>query len=198
MHRKINLLPVPIFMGIAFLVLFSSCEGDYTPKPRGFQRFVFEPKTYVPYTNKCGFSFDLPDYALVVPDYLSGQIHDCWYNIYYKPFNATLHLSYNPIRNNAEYIKLSEDARTLVYKHTVKADEIYETYIENAHVKGMVYELSGNTATSFQFYVTDSTKNYIRGALYFNVQTNTDSVAPVLAYLEKDIYKMIETLRWTK
>lgn len=197
MFRKTNPLPFAIIACIV-IVLFTSCEKSYTPKPRGFQRFEFEPKKYVPYSNKCGFSFELPDYALVVPDYLSGEVHDCWYNIYYKPFNATLHISYNPIRDQKEYIKLTEDARKLVYKHTVKADEIYETYIQNAHVKGMVFELSGNTATSFQFFVSDSTKNYLRGALYFNVQTNTDSVKPVLAYLEKDIYKMIETLRWTR
>jgi gliding motility-associated lipoprotein GldD len=86
----------------------------------------------------------------------------------------------------------------LVYKHTVKADEIYETYIENETLHGMVYELSGNTASSFQFYVTDSLKNYMRGALYFNERTNVDSVSPVLTYLKKDILHMIETLKWEK
>lgn len=186
-------------LALATLLMLSlaGCKNDYIPKPRGFQRFVFEPKRYVPYSNACGFSFSLPDYAIVVPDYLSGEMRPCWYNIYYKPFNATLHISYSRIRSRNEYVKLTEDAHRMVYKHTVKADEIYETYIEKNNLQGIVYDLSGNTATSFQFYVTDSTRNYLRGSLYFNVQTNIDSIAPVLEYLKKDVYKMIETLEWT-
>jgi gliding motility-associated lipoprotein GldD len=194
MIKKIKKGSMLLLMG----ALLSACSDDYVPKPRGFQRMTFDPKNYVPYENKCGFTCELPDYAEVIPDYLSGEERECWYNIFYKPFNATLHISYSEIKNNADYIKLAEDARTLVYKHTVRADEIYETYIENENLKGMVYQLSGNTATNFQFYVTDSTRNYIRGSLYFNEQTNNDSVAPVLAFLEKDIYKMIQTLHWTK
>ena len=58
------------------------------------------------------------------------------------------------------------------------------------------FELSGNTATNFQFYVLDSTRHFIRGALYFNSQTNNDSIAPVLTYLKTDIVEMLESLRW--
>lgn len=193
MHRKTK----RNLAALLFIVLFAAgCSEDYTPKPRGFQRFVFDEKKYKPYSNDCGFSCEIPDYAVVLPDF-STEHQKCWFNVYYQPFNATLHISFSKVKKPSDLIKLSEDARTLVYKHTVRADEIYETYIENKHLRGMVYELSGNTATSLQFYVTDSVQNYMRGALYFNEHTNVDSVAPVLAYLEKDIYKMIETLRWT-
>jgi gliding motility-associated lipoprotein GldD len=177
------------------LFLLNSCSDDYTPKPRGFQRFEFPAKQYKVHQNDCGFSFEIPDYAVVLPDFTAEQ-QKCWFNVYYQPYNATLHISYDKVSSPKELERLAEDARTLVYKHTIKADEIFETYIENKHLRGMVYELSGNTATNFQFYVTDTVKSYMRGALYFNVQTDIDSVGPVLDYLKKDVLHMIETIKW--
>lgn len=184
-----------------FFVLFAffalACNNNYTPKPRGFQRFIFPQKSYTNFSNDCGFSFNIPTYAVVLPDF-STQQEKCWFNIYFKPYNATLHLSFKQVANIKELNALAEDARTLVYKHTVKADEIYETYIENKQMRGMVYELNGNTASNFQFYVTDSISKYMRGALYFNERTNIDSITPVLDYLKKDILYMLETLTWSK
>lgn len=184
------------FCLIGFSLLFVACEDDYTPKPRGFQRIEFpQEKTYSDYTSDCGFSMKVPSYVTVEPDN-HPNAEKCWYNINYGLFGATLHLSYKSFANDKDLMKLTEDARTLVYKHTIKADEIYETQIGNAYMQGMLYELSGNTATNFQFYVMDSTHHFIRGALYFNTKTNNDSVAPVLSYLKKDIVEMLESLRW--
>ncbi len=177
-------------------ILFVSCEEEYTPKPRGFQRIEFPTeKTYSEYVSDCGFSIKIPSYVTVEPDN-HPSAEKCWYNVNYGPFGATLHLSYKSFANANELMKLTEDARTLVYKHTIKADEIYETEIGNAYIQGMLYELSGNTATNFQFFVMDSTHHFIRGALYFNTRTNNDSVAPVLTYLKTDIVQMLESLRW--
>ena len=92
-----------------------------------------------------------------------------------------------------------EAMATVLAKHPhvfVIADEIYEINIRNAYLNGMLYELSGNTATNFQFYVTDNKKHFLRGALYFNVRTNTDSIAPALEHLKADVLHMLETLRW--
>jgi gliding motility-associated lipoprotein GldD len=181
---------------LAVVWVFSSCEESFVPKPRGFQRIEFPTgKTYSTYSSECGFSLDIPSYVLVEPD-LHPSAEKCWYNVNYVPFGATLHLSYKSYSSPKELIKLTEDARTLVYKHTIKADEIYETQIGNAYLHGMLYELSGNTATSFQFYVLDSTHHFMRGALYFNTKTDNDSVAPVLTFLKTDITRMLESLRW--
>jgi gliding motility-associated lipoprotein GldD len=178
------------------VVLFTAnCGNDYTPKPRGFQRFEFPSKSYIKFSSECPFGFDIPVYANAEKDMYPGA-ENCWYNINYTPYFATLHLSYKPIKSKADYVKLTEESRSLVYKHTIKADEIFETYISNHYLTGMLYELSGNTATNFQFFVTDSSHHYLRGALYFNAKTNTDSVAPVLDFLKTDIIHMIESLRW--
>jgi gliding motility-associated lipoprotein GldD len=183
------------YVVVIFVLFAASCEPDYTPKPRGFQRIEFPEHSYIPFHSDCGFSFDIPSYAHIVPDLFPGA-EKCWFNLNYGTFNATLHISYKPVNEPKELIKMTEDSRTLVYKHTVKADEIYETVISNKYLHGMLYELSGNTATNFQFYVADSSRNYLRGALYFNVKTNNDSIAPVLDFLKYDIIKMIESLRW--
>ena len=60
----------------------------------------------------------------------------------------------------------------------------------------MIYDIGGNAASSIQFYATDSTKHFIRGALYFNVAPQPDSLAPVIQYLRKDIVRLLTTLKW--
>ena len=60
----------------------------------------------------------------------------------------------------------------------------------------IVYSIDGNTASSVQFFLTDSTKNYLRGALYFNEQPRLDSIQPVLDFVKKDIDQMIKTFKW--
>ena len=45
-----------------------------------------------------------------------------------------------------------------------------------------MYDLKGNTASSLQFFVTDSTRNFLRGSLYFNAEPNKDSLAPVMDF----------------
>lgn len=181
---------------IAFCFLFIyGCEENYVPKPRGYQRLDLPEHKYQAITNPCGFSIEIPEYAILAAD-THPTAEPCWYNLYYKPFNATLHLSVKSFSNANELYTMMEDSRTMVYKHTVKADEIYEINIRNAHLNGMLYELSGNTATNFQFYVTDTKSHFLRGALYFNVSTNTDSIAPALEHLKGDVMHMLETLRW--
>lgn len=147
------------------------------------------------FNSGCNYICEIPVYSTAESDQYPGA-EKCWFNLKYEPFNATLHLTYKPINTKNDLFKMTEDSRTLVYKHTVKADEIYETYISNKYLSGMLYELSGSTATNFEFYVTDSAHHYLRGALYFNVKTNNDSVAPVLDFLKFDVIKMIESIRW--
>jgi gliding motility-associated lipoprotein GldD len=194
-HFLFDKLHIIAFCMSSVLFFFTACEETFVPKPRGFQRIEFPLKKYVKTRTDCGFGMEIPEYAVIEKDN-HPTAKPCWYNIHYGRFNATLHISYENFSSEKDLIKLTEDARTLVYKHTIKADEIYETQISNAYIKGMLYELSGSTATNFQFYVVDGKNNYLRGALYFNERTNTDSVAPVLAFLKDDIIHSLETLKW--
>jgi gliding motility-associated lipoprotein GldD len=80
----------------------------------------------------------------------------------------------------------------------VRADAIIEHPFENQenHVYGILYEITGNAASPIQFIVTDSTRHFLRGSLYFNNTPNADSIAPVTAYIESDIRHLIESVNW--
>ena len=180
---------------VALLVVLMSCSGDgYTPKPKGYPRMAFPPQEYRQFSADCPFAFEYLTYAKVTPS--KSAEHPCWLNIDYPFLKSRIHLSYKEINGNLfEYI---EDSRTLVYKHTIKASAIDEmNYIDTVdHVYAKVYELSGNAASSVQFYATDSTKHFLRGALYFNAKTNADSLQPAIRFIRDDVTRFITTLRW--
>lgn len=171
-----------------------SCDESYTPRPKGYFRIELPEKKYSVYqSTDCPYSFDLPTYAQVI-NYQDSVAQPCWKYIRFPQFNAEIFLSYRKVENNIG--KFIEDARTLAYKHTVKAESIDETYLETANgVHGMIYDIGGNAASSVQFYATDSTKHFIRGALYFNVAPQPDSLAPVIQFLREDIARMMSSLQ---
>lgn len=183
------------FLFIVFL--FISCGNEYSPKPRAYFRIEFPEKKYQTYSGDCPYTFDFPEYAQVQPD-SSRDSKPCWLNVNYPQFNGRIHLSYQSISSAAEFNQLTEDARTFAFKHTVKATAIDEGIISypKEKVYGIYYSIDGNTASSVQFFLTDSTKNYLRGALYFNEQPRLDSIQPVLDFVKKDIDQMIKTFKW--
>ena len=185
--------------GIFMLLGTAGCDMDYKPKPRAYPRIAFPEREYREYApDTCPFRFSLPTYAQVKP-YEFGQPEPCWQTIHFAPFDAQLHLSYKQVKGDtARLYQMSEDARAFVYRHTVKAQTVDEALISNPrrNVSGILYQLGGETASALQFYVTDSSQHYLRGALYFKARTNRDSLAPVIDYLEKDIRTIIRSIRW--
>ena len=59
-----------------------------------------------------------------------------------------------------------EQSRSLAFKHNIQADAISEqVYIDDKNkIYGMLYDYEGITATSTQFYLTDSLDNFFRGS----------------------------------
>ena len=182
---------------IAFFI--SSCTGnhDYSPKPRGYFRIVLPEKSYRVYDAACPFTFIYPKYAVIEPD-KSRDAKPCWINMQFPQFNGTLHLSYEAIDSKQTFNELIEDAHTFAFKHTVKATSIDQAIIHNGDRKvyGIYYTIDGNAASSIQFFLTDSAKHYIRGALYFNTEPRLDSIQPVLNFVKKDVDTLIKTFRW--
>jgi gliding motility-associated lipoprotein GldD len=179
------------------LLFMLSCKQNFTPKPKSYPQVDYPEKKYQKYTGDCPFSFEYPVYARIEKDD-SKEAQPCWFNILYMPFNARLHLSYKPVKDLKQLSLFTEDARDLVYKHSVKAEEINENLIQdkNPGVYGMYYDLQGNTASAIQFYLTDSSHHYLRAALYFKVHINRDSLDPMVNFLREDIYRMINTFKW--
>ena len=189
----------PHIILLSILVVFSllpmSCKEKAMPKPKGYFRIEFPEKKYETWNENYPFSFEYLKDAQVVKD-KSRLAEKYWLNVEYPKYNATLHLSYKEVSENLE--KYLEDSHRLVYKHAIKADAIDGTnYIdEQQNVYGLVYRIQGNAASSVQFIATDSLKHFLRGSLYFNNHPNSDSLAPVIKYIDKDIVHLMESLKW--
>jgi len=184
--KKINILFI-----IMAIFIFASCDETTIPKPRGYYRVEFPEKNYKPYIAKGRFKIQIPEYATI--DTIKAD--SGWYNINFPKFNAIVYLTY---RDSVNIDKMVEESRELVYKHTVKADDIVEQSFVNApsNVYGSIYELKGNTATSLNFHLVDSTSRYLRGSLYFDSKPNKDSLAPSIKFIEDDVKYMMEKFEW--
>lgn len=180
--------------GITCLFLFS-CSNDNTPKPRGYFRIGFPEKEYQQLNNDFPYTFSYPVYATLEPD-KSRLAEKYWVNVYFQSYKARIHISYKEAQGRLD--SLIEDTYKLTYKHAGKADAISQTVYSNPEdrVYGLLYQVKGNAASSYQFYVTDSVKHFLRGALYFSVTPNKDSLAPAIEFFGEDVLKLMETVRW--
>lgn len=197
--RHIKNIALFLLMGLAIY----GCRDDYTPKPKGYFRIELPSKSYQLYQSGiCPFQFEYPVYGVVVRDTLffnEPTENPCWLNLNIPDFGGTVHLSYKAINKENSLDQLIEDAHKLTFKHTIKAEYIDESIIQNEHgVSGILYEIGGNTASNIQFFVTDSIRNYLRGSLYFKTIPNEDSLSPVIQFVKTDLMHLIRTFQWTE
>ncbi|MGQ0828530.1 MAG: gliding motility lipoprotein GldD [Bacteroidota bacterium] len=190
---------ISCFLVLTSCVFLNSCGGEeentIAPKPRAYFRLSFPEKKYVAYDSVCPFTFEIPAYSKMEKD-PHDSAEPCWLNLNFPTFNGTLHLSYKPVKENIQ--SYLDDTYELASKHQVKASGIAEQLIlkDTNKVYGLLYDIEGNAASSVQFFLTDSVNHFIRGALYFNVPPNTDSISPVVDFIKKDIYHLINTFKW--
>ena len=194
-----------LLFSYCLLFIFScclvSCNTDYVQKPRGYFKIDLPQKQYQVFDQASyPYSFEYPVYGTVVKDSLffdQKTENEYWVNIEFPRFNGRIHLSYKEIGVNA-FDSLVNDAFTMSYKqHTYKASAIQpEPFTTPMGYGGVYFTLKGNAATGNQFFITDSTRHFLRGALYFNATPNADSLQPVNDFLKKDVEHLINTLRW--
>lgn len=173
----------------------ASCSHPAVPKPYGYFRITLPEHAYQQTgLEATPYLFDYSTQARI--ETRQGQDGETWFDIAYPAFNARVHCSYIPVHNNLR--SLSDDAQEFVYKHAAKATSIPERDYANpeARVYGVLYQLKGNTASPYQFYLTDSTRHFFRGALYFNCIPNEDSLSVVADYISEDLYHLIESFTW--
>lgn len=186
-----------ILLLVVMLLLFlNACDQNYTPKPSGYFRIDLPQHLYVDFDSTFPYAFEYPAYAFLGPDPFAPE-EPYWMNIDFPSFKGRIHLSYKEVDGNlAEYL---EDSRQFVMKHIPKASGINDSLILDRDRKlyGLIYYIDGMGAASpCQFFVTDSTKHFVRGALYFDVVPNNDSLAPVIEFLNKDIEHLLATFTW--
>lgn len=182
-------------MVMVAVMALSACGKVATPRPYGYYRITLPDTSYLPFENqfpKYPYTFALSQNAVIQP----RTDEPYWINIFYPALNATIHCSYKPVKHNLR--ELTNDALEFVYRNASFANSIPErdyTHPE-AEVYGVLFDLEGNTASSCQFFVTDSTHHFFRASVYCNCQPNADSLAPVYNYLRTDVIKMVETFQW--
>ncbi len=191
-------MKIRTLLGIVLCVgLLTACGEAYVPKPRGYYRIDIPEAQYERWEgDQYPYSFGGSKNAEYYPRIKDGEKY--WLDIYYPAFDVTIHCSYKPVQRNLR--ALSDDAQQFAFNHAAMATAIPEQGFANpeADVYGVFYQLMGNTASPFQFYLTDSTKNFFRGAVYFHCTPNQDSLAPVIDYLQHDVRYLMESFEWTK
>lgn len=190
-------LTVVCYLLSVFLI---SCNSDYTPKPRGYFKISFPKKEYQLF-NQPGYpySFEFPVYAKIVKDssfFGEATENPWWINIDFPQFNGRVYVSYKEI-GKTKFDKLINDSYKMTNKNNAKAYSIDDSLVANQYnVHGVFFRLGGDVATANQFFLTDTTKHFLRGALYFDATPNEDSLGIVNRFLVEDVRHLINTFRW--
>jgi gliding motility-associated lipoprotein GldD len=203
---------------IAFLFVATACNSPFMPKPRGYFSIPFPVHAYQTFS-KDGFpyQFEYPVYANITRE---GMLSDdnpdnpFWFNIDFPQFNGRIYISYKTIGGFSTYkIKtatgyrdslvkntfegLRDEAFRMTFKHTLRASSIEDSLFQTANgISGVYFKVGGNAATANQFFITDTFHHFLRGALYFDAVPNTDSIKPVVEFLQKDLHHIIEHFKW--
>jgi len=182
---------------ISLLILFTACEEVYTPKAKGYNRIDLPTHTYQQLRGDYPYSFQYSAHAKVKP-HESTFTEPYWVDIVYPEMRGTLEITYKKIEGKKQLLdELVDDSHKLAAKHNVKATAIDEMVIKTPKgYTAALFELEGEVPSQFQFYVTDSTSNFLRGALYFPIATKNDSLRPVINYIKTDVIHMLNTLEW--
>ena len=216
-NRKADLL-LFVILGAG---LFMACNSPYTSRKRAYFNIPLPAHQYRSFdTSGFPYSFDYPVYANIIRDstyFDATPENNYWINVDFPQFGARIFLSYKEIGGKAYYKvkgkdgvyrdstginqfdRMVNDAFTLTSKNEALATSISDSmFTTPAGVTGVYFKVGGNAATSRQFFMSDTTKNFIRGALYFDTTPNADSLRPVQDFLQQDILHLINSFQWKK
>jgi len=179
------------YLLIFFLTItITSCKEDILPKPKAYLSLKYPEKTFNSFNANYPYTFEIASSTNIIkqPNY--------WLKITYPKLKASIDITYRPVNGNLK--ELLTEAEKLVFEHTIKADQISSNTYENKNKKvyGSIYEITGNSASNVQFHVTDSSKNFLKGSLFFYSKPNYDSIIPAVDYIKQDMIHLIETLKW--
>ncbi len=197
-----KILVLAMAYGLCTIVL-SSCNSTYTAKPMGYYKINFPEKKYELFDQPgYPYSFEYPVYAKVVKDstFFGGTTENPWWiNVDFPQFHGRIYVSYLDIGKKHNFDTLIKQSFELTGKHTSKATSIEDTLITTVKgIHGIFFTVGGNAATANQFFLTDSTKHFLRGALYFDATPNEDSLGIVNRFLLEDMKHLINTFTWKK
>ncbi len=186
-----------VLLWIIFTLVSCGGKVDYSPKPKGYNRIDLPPHEYQQLIENHPYTFEYSKSAIVQPDTF-GKSEPHWIIIYYPDYEARIQLTYKPL--NGDLTKLQkhiEDAYKLASKHQVKAysQEEQVARLKNGK-KAVIIQIEGEVPSHMQFYVTDTSRHFLRGAVYLMEPTLNDSLRPVVDYMKQDCMHLLETLSW--
>lgn len=189
-----------ILLGMMIVLSIVGCNSVYTPKKRGYYKIDFPEHSYQTFDEKdFPYSFEYPKYARIIRDtsfFEAKPENPYWINVDFPDLNARIYISYKQIGPNS-FEKLREDAYKMTFKHSYKASSIDDSVMHTQNgVGGVFFNVGGNAATAKQFFVTDTARNFLRGALYFDTTPNEDSLGIVNLFVQQDMVHLINTFRW--
>lgn len=184
------------------LCVMASCHrhNDETPKPQAYLRIDMPEHAYTLCdTAWLPFSFEHSNLSTIEWKNNATRATDRWFTIQYPKYKGYVFMSYKRI-SGAQDLKAQVDTSyRFVQDNFSYSSGVDEDRFANPvqRLYGTTYHLKGqNVASTYQFYVTDSTRNFLRGALYIDCTPNNDSLSPVLDYIQADIVHFIESIRW--
>jgi len=186
---------------VAALALYSCRPATPVPKPKGYFKIELPEHKYQTFDSTAfPFTFEYPVYGAITQDANLSKAENSpyWINIEFKDMDAAIYLSYKPISAQEPLSKLIEESYKLSYAHDIRADYIKKTpeFETKNGMRAVFYSVGGDAASSYQFYITDQVKHFTRGALYFNVTPNADSLKPSAEFLRKDMEHLVETMNF--
>ena len=188
-------MKLTVLLVLSFLL--AGCEQSYTPKPKGYNRLILPAHEYTVLPDSLPYSFEISTAARILRDssYIAERY---WIDLFYPAITANIQITYKNLNQDQQFLKeLVNDSYKLTAKHQIKAYAIEESIVKTPSGKtAVIAELEGEVPSQFQFFITDSTHNFIRGALYFRTSTKNDSLAPAIEYMKIDAMHMINTLKW--
>jgi gliding motility-associated lipoprotein GldD len=195
---------------ILLILLVWSCnsttkQADYLPRPKGYNRIDMPRAAFKQVESGHPYRFEISTYAQVISDTARignkkrvWKAEPHWIYIYYPRWDAFIQITYKALGGDRKKMNaLINDSYALAYKHQGKASGIQDYVITTTDGrKAGLIELNGEVATSLQFFTTDSSKHFLRGAIYVKTATQNDSLAPIIQFLKQDAIHLVQTLRW--
>lgn len=189
---KLILLSLTILSGLSLV----SCKKDYQPKPLGYNRLVLPEPKYQLLPDTLPYQFEYSTHAKLLED-TSFVRERHWIEVYYPELKANIHITYKRISKLDDLKEYLNDAFVLTSKHQIKAHSIDEIIVKTPSGKtATIAELDGEVPSQIQFTITDSTRHFLRGAVYFYTKVSNDSLAPAIDYMKKDAMHLINTVEW--
>jgi gliding motility-associated lipoprotein GldD len=180
-----------------FFLLLISCERNYLPKPLGYNKIELPKSEYRLSPDTLPYIFEYSKHANLYRD--TSSINErYWIEINYPSLEAYIHVTYKDLNYNEKLLReLVNDAYVLTAKHQIKAYAINEVISKTPKGKtAVIAEIEGDVPSQFQFTITDSTRNFLRGALYFKTKVNNDSLQPSIDFMKKEVMHLINTIEW--